>query len=122
MGTPTQVAPAQLSSTQRKFDTAQLIAARLKARDHVSDLIFSPGRAPQIEISGQLVELKFKGIERLTPQDTQWFADDLMEKNEHAIGKLERDGSADLSYGVSGVGRFRVNIFRSAEASRSLCA
>ncbi|HMD08322.1 MAG TPA: PilT/PilU family type 4a pilus ATPase [Candidatus Acidoferrum sp.] len=112
MGTPTQVAPAQLSPAQRKFDTAQLISAMLKARDHVSDLIFSPGRAPQIEISGQLVELKFKGIERLTPQDTQWFADDLMEKNEHAIGKLERDGSADLSYGVSGVGRFRVNIFR----------
>ena len=106
------MAPAQLSPAQRKFDTAQLISAMLKARDHVSDLIFSPGRAPQIEISGQLVELKFKGIERLTPQDTQWFADDLMEKNEHAIGKLERDGSADLSYGVSGVGRFRVNIFR----------
>ena len=84
----------------------------LKAREHVSDLIFSPGRAPQIEISGQLVELRFKGIERLTPQDTQWLADDLMDKNEHAIGKLERDGSADLSYGVSGVGRFRVNIFR----------
>jgi twitching motility protein PilT len=112
MGTPTQVAPAQLSPAQRKFDTAQLIAAMLKARGHVSDLIFSPGRAPQIEVSGQLVELKFKGIERLTPQDTQWLAEDLMEKNEHAIGKLERDGSADLSYGVSGVGRFRVNIFR----------
>jgi twitching motility protein PilT len=70
MGTPTQAAPAQLSPIQRKFDTAQLIAAMLKAREHVSDLIFSPGRAPQIEISGQLVELKFKGIERLTPQDT----------------------------------------------------
>ena len=106
------MAPAQLSPAQRKFDTAQLIAAMLKAREHVSDLIFSPGRAPQIEISGQLVELRFKGIERLTPQDTQWLAEDLMEKNEHAIGKLERDGSADLSYGVSGVGRFRVNIFR----------
>ena len=106
------MAPAQLSPAQRKFDTAQLIAAMLKARGHVSDLIFSPGRAPQIEVSGQLVELKFKGIERLTPQDTQWLAEDLMEKNEHAIGKLERDGSADLSYGVSGVGRFRVNIFR----------
>lgn len=117
MGTPTQVAPAQVApsqvaSAQRKFDTAQLIAAMLKARGHVSDLIFSPGRAPQIEISGQLVELKFKGLERLTPQDTQWLAEDLMDKNEHAIGKLERDGSADLSYGVSGVGRFRVNIFR----------
>ena len=117
MGTPTQVAPAQAAPSQqapaqRKFDTAQLIAAMLKAREHVSDLIFSPGRAPQIEISGQLVELRFKNLERLTPQDTQWLAEDLMDKNAHAIGKLERDGSADLSYGVAGVGRFRVNIFR----------
>jgi twitching motility protein PilT len=117
MGTPTQIAPAQavpsqLAPAQRKFDTAQLISAMLKAREHVSDLIFSPGRAPQIEISGQLVELRFKNLERLTPQDTQWLAEDLMDKNEHAIGKLERDGSADLSYGVAGVGRFRVNIFR----------
>jgi len=84
----------------------------LKARGHVSDLIFSPGRAPQIELSGQLVELKFKGLEHLTPQDTQLLARDLMSNNDHAIGKLERDGSADLSYGVAGVGRFRVNIFR----------
>jgi twitching motility protein PilT len=97
---------------QRKFDTPQLIAAMLKARGHVSDLIFSPGRAPQIELSGQLVELKFKGLEHLTPQDTQLLARDLMSNNDHAIGKLERDGSADLSYGVAGVGRFRVNIFR----------
>jgi twitching motility protein PilT len=117
MGTPTQVAPAQaapssVAPVQRKIDTPQLIAAMLKARGHVSDLIFSPGRAPQIELSGQLVELKFKGLEYLTPQDTQLLARDLMDKNEHAIGKLERDGSADLSYGVAGVGRFRVNIFR----------
>jgi twitching motility protein PilT len=117
MGTPTQVAPPQAAPSsaapvQRKIDTPQLIAAMLKARGHVSDLIFSPGRAPQIELSGQLVELKFKGLEHLTPQDTQLLARDLLDKNEHAIGKLERDGSADLSYGVAGVGRFRVNIFR----------
>lgn len=117
MGTPTQVAPAQVapssaSPVQRKFDTPQLIAAMLKARGHVSDLIFSPGRAPQIELSGQLVELKFKGLEHLTPQDTQLLARDLLNNNEHATGKLERDGSADLSYGLAGVGRFRVNIFR----------
>jgi len=90
----------------------------LKAKGHVSDLIFSPGRAPQIEVSGQLVELKFKGLERLTPQDTKLLAQDLMENNEHAAGKLEADGSADLSYGISGVGRFRVNIFR----QRGSCA
>ena len=109
---PAQAAPSSAAPVQRKIDTPQLIAAMLKARGHVSDLIFSPGRAPQIELSGQLVELKFKGLEHLTPHDTQLLARDLLDKNEHAIGKLERDGSADLSYGVAGVGRFRVNIFR----------
>jgi twitching motility protein PilT len=123
MGTPThvtpaQVAPAQVPSVPRKIDTAQLITAMLKAHAHVSDLIFSPGRAPQIEVSGQLVELKFKGLERLTPQDTKFLAEDLMNNNEHAAGKLALEGSADLSYGVSGVGRFRVNIFR----QRGSCA
>ena len=118
MGTPTQVAPAQVPPVQRKLDTAQLITAMLKSHGHVSDLIFSPGRAPQIEVSGQLVELRFKGLERLTPQDTKALAQDLMENNEHAASKLAQEGSADLSYGVSGVGRFRVNIFR----QRGSCA
>jgi len=90
----------------------------LKASQHVSDLIFSPGRAPQIEVSGQLVELKYKGLECLTPQDTQLIANDIMGKNETPIRKLELDGSADLSYGIPGVGRFRVNIFR----QRGSCA
>jgi len=90
----------------------------LKSHGHVSDLIFSPGRAPQIEVSGQLVELKFKGLECLTAQDTDNIARDLMGKNEHPIRKLEQEGSADLSYGVAGVGRFRVNIFR----QRGSCA
>jgi twitching motility protein PilT len=117
MGTPTQVAqaqaaPAQVPLAQRKFDTAQLITAMLKSHGHVSDLIFSPGRAPQIEVSGQLVELKFKGLDCLSAQDTDNIARDLMGKNEHPIQKLEHEGSADLSYGVAGVGRFRVNIFR----------
>jgi twitching motility protein PilT len=123
MGTPTPIAPAQAAPVQappaqRKFDTAQLITAMLKAQGHVSDLIFSPGRAPQIEVSGQLVELKFKGIECLSAQDTDDIARDLMGKNEHPIRKLETEGSADLSYGVAGVGRFRVNIFR----QRGSCA
>jgi twitching motility protein PilT len=90
----------------------------LKSGSHVSDLIFSPGRAPQIEVSGQLMELKFKGLESLTPQDTKQIAADLMGNNEHPVRKLEQDGSADLSYGLNGVGRFRVNIFR----QRGSCA
>jgi twitching motility protein PilT len=90
----------------------------VKAHGHVSDLIFSPGRAPQIEVNGQLVELKYKGLECLSSQDTLTIAHDIMGKNETPVRKLEQDGAADLSYGVPGVARFRVNIFR----QRGSCA
>ncbi len=113
METSTQTHPPQ-----RVIHTAQLIAAMLKSNAHVSDLIFSPGRAPQIEVSGQLVELKYKGLESLSAADTKSIAYDIMGENEHPLRKLDQDGSADLSYGLPGVGRFRVNIFR----QRGSCA
>src|SRR6266513_1140556 len=127
MGTPTQTIPSQtdqapapssVPAPQRKIHTAQLVTAMLKASPHVSDLIFSPGRAPQIEVGGQLVELKYKGLECLTSQDTNLIANDIMGKNETPIRKLEQEGSADLSYGLAGVARFRVNVFR----QRGSCA
>ena len=90
----------------------------LKSSPHVSDLIFSPGRAPQVEVSGHLVELKYKGLECLTSQDTFAIANDIMGKNETPVRKFEQDGSADLSYGIAGVARFRVNIFK----QRGSCA
>jgi len=105
--------PAALPpATQRTIHTAQLITTMLKAHKQVSDLIFSPGRAPQIESNGQLVELRFKGLEKLTPYDTNYIANDLMAGTDHCKQKLEKDGSTDLSYGIEGIGRFRVNIFR----------
>jgi twitching motility protein PilT len=113
METSTQTPPAQ-----RVIHTAQLITAMLKSNAQASDLIFSPGRAPQIEVSGQLVELKYKGLECLSAADTKSIAYDIMGENEHPLRKLDQDGSADLSYGLPGVGRFRVNIFR----QRGSCA
>src|ERR1700704_1559241 len=130
MGTSTQTLPPQPTTSAvvptppaspqppRLIHTAQLITAMVKSHGHVSDLIFSPGRAPQIEMNGQLVELKYKGLESLTPQDTMTIANDIMGKNETPLRKLEQDGAADLSYGVTGVARFRVNIFR----QRGSCA
>lgn len=111
--TPTAPAPP----VHRTINVPQLIGAMLQAKAHVSDLIFSPGRAPQVEVSGQLVELKFKGLENLSPLDTEHIAQAIIGKNEHAAHKLEKDGSADLSYGLS-TARFRVNIFR----QRGSCA
>lgn len=109
---------AATSACQSKIPVPKLIEAMLKSGERVSDLIFSPGRAPQIELNGQLVQLKFKGLECLTSNDTKQIAYDLMGTNEHPVKKLELDGSADLSYGIAGVGRFRVNIFR----QRGSCA
>jgi twitching motility protein PilT len=106
-----------LPPVHRFINVPQLIGAMLNAKAHVSDLIFSPGRAPQVEVSGQLVELKFKGLENLSPSDTEHIAKSIIGKNEHAGIKLEKEGSADLSYGLENA-RFRVNIFR----QRGSCA
>ena len=118
MGTLPQTLPPQAPPAQRTIHTAQLVTAMLKSHAHVSDLIFSPGRAPQVEVNGQLIELKYKDLESLTPQDTSFIAHDIIGKNETPKAKLEEDGSADLSYGIAGVSRFRVNIFK----QRGTCA
>src|SRR5262249_16150785 len=100
------------ATPQRIIDTPKLVAAMLKGHGPTRDLLFSPGRAPQIEVNGQLVEMKFKSLECLTPADTKRIAYDLMDGNETPIKQLETHGSADLSYGLNGLARFRVNIFR----------
>jgi twitching motility protein PilT len=107
MTTPTDTKPAVST-----VPTAQLITVMLKGREHVSDLIFSPGHAPQIESSGQLMELKFQGLERLSPEHTRQIANDLMGSLSYAREKLEKEGATDLSYSIPAVCRFRVNIFR----------
>jgi twitching motility protein PilT len=98
--------------------TVKLITAMIKSRPHISDLIFSPGRFPQVEVDGQLVELPFSGLNRFSPDDTLAIAKDLIGDSQHHIKQMEQNGAADLSYGVSGIGRFRVNIFR----QRGTCA
>ena len=103
---------ATADSAATRVPTQQLIASMLQGREHVSDLIFSPGRAPQVETKGELVELKFRGLEQLSPRQTVEIAEDLMVGTAVAAEQLKRDGSADLSYALPGVARFRVNIFR----------
>jgi twitching motility protein PilT len=92
--------------------TEELIASMLSDRDVISDLIFSPNRAPQVETKGELVELPYPGLEVLTARHTHAIAQDLIGSNEVAKQQLERDGSADLSFSLDATARFRVNIFR----------
>lgn len=84
----------------------------LRAGDNVSDLLFSPGRPPQIEQSGQLRPVSVPGLEKLLPAHTGAIAKLILGTHQTAIETLEKTGSADLSFSVPGESRFRVNIFK----------
>ncbi|MCU1288112.1 MAG: pilus retraction protein PilT [Acidobacteria bacterium] len=84
----------------------------LGAGEKVSDLIFSPGRPPQVELSGDLQGVPIPGLDRLTPPQIKAMADLMLHGNEQGLETLEKRGSADISYSVPGLCRFRVNIFR----------
>jgi twitching motility protein PilT len=91
--------------------THALLAAILRANDQVSDLIFSPGRMPQVEINGQLISVQGPGLRPFSADDTRRIASDLIGENKQAIGILREQGFCDISYGLPGVARFRVNVF-----------
>jgi twitching motility protein PilT len=98
--------------------TATIISSMLRASGKISDLIFSPGRAPQVEINGQLAQLKIAGVGMLNSEDTARIAADLIGHNTHAVEKLRLEGSCDISYSLPKISRFRVNIF----TQRGSCA
>jgi len=91
--------------------TPVLLAAMLRASEKVSDLVFSPGRLPQVEIHGQLTVVEISGAGALTSDDTRRIAADLIGANKQAINTLREQGSCDVSYGLPGMARFRVNVF-----------
>jgi twitching motility protein PilT len=105
-------APPTAATAPAPVSTASIVATMLQASKQVSDLIFSPGRTPQVELSGQLQGVNIAGVGKLTPEHTKKIAIDLLGRNELVAGKLEKEGSADLSYSLPGLARFRVNIFR----------
>jgi twitching motility protein PilT len=99
-------------SAAPKVSTASIVATMLQVSKQVSDLIFSPGRPPQVELNGQLREVNIAGVGRLLPDATRRIAIDLIGKNDLVSSKLEKEGSTDLSYSLPGIARFRVNVFR----------
>ncbi|MFN2531576.1 MAG: type IV pilus twitching motility protein PilT [Pyrinomonadaceae bacterium] len=84
----------------------------LRASEKVSDLLFSPGRPPQIEVAGKLVPVPIPGLEKLLPSHTAGIAKLIIGDQQAAAETLEKTGSADLSFSASGDARFRVNIFK----------
>nr|MBA3711939.1 Flp pilus assembly complex ATPase component TadA [Pyrinomonadaceae bacterium] len=94
------------------FDLPALIERMLLVSDKISDLNFSVGQTPQVEVSGTLTSVQPLGVQRLSPYQTEVIAMTLMHDNPEAAQRLINTGSADLSYSLPSRVRFRVNIFQ----------
>jgi twitching motility protein PilT len=94
------------------FDLPPIIERMLLVSDKISDLNFSVGQLPQVEINGKLTPVQPLGMQKLTPYQTEIIAMSLMQGNPDAAERLASTGTADLSYSLPSRARFRVNIFQ----------
>lgn len=94
------------------FDLPPIIERMLLVSDKISDLNFSVGQLPQVEINGKLTPVQPLGMQKLTPYQTEIIAMALMQGNRDAAERLAMSGTADLSYSLPMRARFRVNIFQ----------
>ncbi len=88
-----------------------LVAMMIRKSERISDLIFSPGRPPQVELTGKLEPVPAPGWELLTPEQTAAIANHLLGENQQARQALKNDGAADVAYAIPNLSRFRVNVF-----------
>ncbi len=72
-----------------------------------SDLHLSAGSPPKIRIDGKLVNTEH---EMLTPDMTQKLTYSILTSEQMA--RFEKEMELDLSFGIDGLGRFRVNVFQ----------
>ena len=107
---PISVILDDFSGTGR-IATPALLGAMLRAEQKISDLIFSPGRPPQVQVYGQMIPVQVPGLTVLSADDTRHIAADLIADNKQAITTLREHGACDISFGLPGLARFRVNIF-----------
>ncbi|HEX5875763.1 MAG TPA: PilT/PilU family type 4a pilus ATPase [Pyrinomonadaceae bacterium] len=94
------------------FDLPPIIERMLLVSDKISDLNFSVGQLPQVEINGKLTPVQPLGMQKLSPYQTEIIALTLMHGHPDAAERLARTGTADLSYSLPSRARFRVNIFQ----------
>jgi twitching motility protein PilT len=94
------------------FDLPPIIERMLLVSDKISDLNFSVGQLPQVEISGKLTPVQPLGLQKLTPYQTEIIAMTLLEENPEAAERLVKTGTADLSYSLPSRARFRCNVFQ----------
>ncbi|WLD92250.1 type IV pilus twitching motility protein PilT [Alkalihalobacillus sp. AL-G] len=90
--------------TIEKIEQLLISAHKIQA----SDIHLSIGLAPIFRVHGALVPQGDQEI--LKPEETETIAKGLT--NDQQWAQFDSDGDLDFSYGVQGVSRFRINVFR----------
>lgn len=94
------------------LDISPIIEQMLMVSDDISDLNFSVGQKPQVEINGILYPTSPLGLGKLSAFQTEMIAMAIIRDNPKAAEQLVKEGAADLSWALPGKCRFRVNIFQ----------
>jgi twitching motility protein PilT len=71
-----------------------------------SDLHITAGSPPRLRVDGQLTPVEG---DKLSPEETQNLVYGIL--NSDQIARFEQNLELDLSFGISGMGRFRTNVF-----------
>jgi twitching motility protein PilT len=77
-------------------------------KEGASDLHIVVGAPPIIRLHGNLEPLH--GYPRLRPEDSQEIVYSVM--NEEQVAEFEADKECDMSFGIEGLSRFRLNVYR----------
>src|SRR6266536_1239011 len=72
------------------FDLPPVIERMLMVSDKISDLNFSVGQLPQVEINGKLTPVQPLGLQKLTPYQTEIIAMTLLQENSEAADQPDR--------------------------------
>ncbi len=96
----------------KKQEIDHILVKMLDYHREVSDLNFTVGKPMQVESAGELIPVDFKpNFKALTPFQTEVIAMNLINQDRRLTHALFTAGSCDMSYGLPGKARFRVNIF-----------
>ncbi len=77
-------------------------------QEGASDLHIVVGAPPMIRVHGSLEPIE--GVPRLSPEESQDLIYSVM--NEDQIAEFEAEKECDMSFGIEGLSRFRLNVYR----------
>ena len=77
------------SAPDNGIDVPGLVASMLASGPGISDIIFSPGRPPQVEQHGQLTAVDAQGLTLLSPGHTAQIARHFVTGNSQAVKALQ---------------------------------